>query len=287
MFFLGKCGENIGRIMSLEIVVKNDLTFNQRIKFLIADRSDFAAFYQVVLIQSYASLKLEEGDIVVDGGANCGFFTLLASKAVGGSGKVVAVEPDYMNFQKLERNVRLNHLTNVILQRKALWNTPGMLLELHGKGVDTRVKEDRTRFLKPTGKFVETTTLDKILDDHNLVGCLKIKADIEGAELEALRPSMNAIRSAEQICVEAHGKKSMLHLQHVFSSLGFRTTLYQPEKFSRFALKIMRHPILAMKTEIANSFATSQRILMSLVPNSILGNWKGEELLIMHGRRLL
>src|SRR5215469_2942786 len=64
---------------------------------------------------------VREGDTVIDGGANIGFFTVYLAHLVGPKGKVIAIEPGQNNIWKLEENVRLNKLTNVEIIRKPLW----------------------------------------------------------------------------------------------------------------------------------------------------------------------
>ena len=50
-------------------------------KVVLLRRSDFAAFYQVVIENIYSPLlsNIKEGDVVVDAGANIGLFSILAS----------------------------------------------------------------------------------------------------------------------------------------------------------------------------------------------------------------
>ncbi|MDQ3975375.1 MAG: FkbM family methyltransferase, partial [Thermoproteota archaeon] len=52
------------------------------------------------------------GDIVVDIGAHIGRYTLIAAKRVSLNGKVIAIEANPDNFEMLNRNVKLNQLTN-------------------------------------------------------------------------------------------------------------------------------------------------------------------------------
>jgi FkbM family methyltransferase len=49
----------------------------------------------------------EQGDFVVDIGANIGWYSIIASRLVGATGKVVSFEPDPTNLQLLEKNVAL------------------------------------------------------------------------------------------------------------------------------------------------------------------------------------
>jgi FkbM family methyltransferase len=70
---------------------------------------------------------VRRGDTIVDAGANAGYYTIIGSRLVGDKGKVYAFEPEPANFALLEKNVRLNGLTNVVLERKALSNRKGSI----------------------------------------------------------------------------------------------------------------------------------------------------------------
>ncbi len=51
---------------------------------------------------------LKPGGVVVDVGANLGYFSVLAAALVGESGRVMAFEPDPANFRLLQENIALN-----------------------------------------------------------------------------------------------------------------------------------------------------------------------------------
>jgi FkbM family methyltransferase len=69
---------------------------------------------------------IHPGDVVVDVGANIGYYTLLAARAVGPTGHVYAVEPDPANFALLERNVTHNgYADRVTLVQAAAGAEPG------------------------------------------------------------------------------------------------------------------------------------------------------------------
>lgn len=55
-----------------------------------------------------------EGDVCVDAGANCGYFSLLLAQRVGVSGKVIAIEAAPENVQRLRENVELNGVTDIV-----------------------------------------------------------------------------------------------------------------------------------------------------------------------------
>ena len=111
--------------------------------------------------------SLRPGDVVVDVGANVGYYTVLAGRLVGDAGRVYAFEPDPVSFAIMQRNVRLSGLRNVVLEPKAVSNEPGSIrLFLSDKN-----KGDH-RIYQPEGEqrdFIE-------------VEAVPLDADLEGVE---------------------------------------------------------------------------------------------------------
>ena len=64
--------------------------------------------------------EIKNGDIVMDVGADYGYFSLLASGLVGNDGKVYAFEPFPFAYQNLIENIKLNKFTNIIPIQKAV-----------------------------------------------------------------------------------------------------------------------------------------------------------------------
>src|SRR5207245_2930011 len=76
-------------------------------------------------VTAYLMKLIESGMVVVDIGANVGYYTLLAAEKVGSHGKVLAFEPEPSRYALLEKNVRANDLKNVIPVQKAVSNKTG------------------------------------------------------------------------------------------------------------------------------------------------------------------
>lgn len=119
------------------------------------------------------------GDVVIDGGANVGFFTVLLSKLVGPDGLVIAVEPSGRNFKKLEANLALNGCSNVITVEKALShdNEPVRFYEKPDNGEDGCFGDGEHRMVPAV--TLETLALGRIVR--------MVKLDIEGYEANALQ----------------------------------------------------------------------------------------------------
>ena len=60
-----------------------------------------------------ATSYLKQGSTVIDIGAHIGYYTLLFARAVGSTGKVIAVEPDPQNLSLLRKNISANGYENV------------------------------------------------------------------------------------------------------------------------------------------------------------------------------
>ena len=63
---------------------------------------------------------IKKGDIVVDLGANIGYYTLILAQLVGEFGHVYAFEPEPSNFELLSKNVKENNHNHVTLVQKAV-----------------------------------------------------------------------------------------------------------------------------------------------------------------------
>lgn len=117
------------------------------------------------------------GMTVVDVGANLGYYSLLASKLVGPSGRVVALEPNSENCRLLLSSLRLNATTNVQLLPVAADASRGWAYYSTHVGSNGGLIAD-SELLSHPGTVVPTFPLDDLVDGP--VGFLKM--DVEGAE---------------------------------------------------------------------------------------------------------
>ena len=85
-----------------------------------------AGSYEPELLR-FLNSNLNRGGIFVDAGANIGFYTAYASRAIGPSGCVIAFEPHPLTSSVLAENITLNELVNVTIVRAALGNRVGEL----------------------------------------------------------------------------------------------------------------------------------------------------------------
>lgn len=136
--------------------------------------------------------ELRPGSVVLDIGANIGYFTLLFAKAVGPQGHVYAFEPDPENFTLLQSNVAQNDYRNVTLERKAVSATSGVLRLF----LCEQNRGDHRIYDSGDGRACVTIESTR-LDDYFASGVPNIdliKMDIQGAEFSAVQGMQNVLR---------------------------------------------------------------------------------------------
>jgi FkbM family methyltransferase len=145
----------------------------------------------------------KEGDVVIDIGAAFGFYTIIGAKRVGTNGKVVAIEALRDSFKMLNRNIKLNRLTNVISLNYAVYSKETKVKLYHNYSIM------RERAGGYTNKYVEASanTLDYLLQLKEITDVNWIKIDVEGAEFEVLKGATNVLSKSKDIAllIEIHG----------------------------------------------------------------------------------
>jgi FkbM family methyltransferase len=130
---------------------------------------------------------LRRGDHFVDCGANLGYFTLAAARAVGERGRVDAFEPDPINRARLERHLEMNGSpAHVRVHPVAVADQAGEATLYHPVG-DARNHGEASLFA-PSGVATQAYTVPTGRLDQLVSGKPRlVKMDVEGAELTALR----------------------------------------------------------------------------------------------------
>jgi len=137
--------------------------------------------------------EVRPGDVVLDIGANIGYYTLQFAQLVGPQGKVIAFEPDTKNFGLLKRSVEANGFANVELVNAVQADRTGRLA-LHRSA---RNPGDHRLALAHGGENRETAEVDVTSIDAFFGGRDKrvdfIKMDIQGSELLAIQGAREVI----------------------------------------------------------------------------------------------
>jgi FkbM family methyltransferase len=140
--------------------------------------------------------EIKPGDIILDIGANIGYYTLIFANLVGKNGKVFAFEPEPSNFELLQKNIHMNNYKNIIFEQKAVGKVE--------KKIDLYLSEKRTgmhRIYKSKHTSDNSVPVDMINLDNYFMNNYKnqeinfIKIDIEGSEFGALQGLQNILKN--------------------------------------------------------------------------------------------
>lgn len=148
--------------------------------------------------------ELKEGMIVIDVGANIGYYTLLAASIVKNTGKVYALEPDPRNFCLLNENIEINKYSNIVE------TYPIAISDVTGKAIFHLSNKTNLNTMLDPAKYsttfpsikdkieVKTMSIDDFMHDKGYVNFIRM--DIEGFEVEAFNGMMTTLYKSKPPC---------------------------------------------------------------------------------------
>ena len=170
------------------------------------------ATYQVWKFEDYKNklFTIQPTDTIIDIGGHIGSFSIWASKQAS-NGKVYTFEPNVENFHLLKENKELNQISNLEIFNLAVSNNIGEVILFNSVYQNLGHSLYENHLLNKT--IVQSTTLDKILEDNRLEKVDLLKVDAEGAEYSILlNASAHTLQKIDKIILEYHD-----YLNHGFT----------------------------------------------------------------------
>lgn len=180
-----------------EVIYKNEIFVNLKKSF------------EYSTLQLFSTL-VKGGDVIIDVGANSGFYSIFYSKLVGDTGEVHAFEPDTDTYSLLQENLRLNNCGNVLTYNFALSNKESRIEMVSFSHRDLKLQSgDSFKYIRevPEDKMNENKhtinafRLDDLEEFNTALKIDYIKIDVEGAELLVLQGSINTILKYRPIII--------------------------------------------------------------------------------------
>lgn len=180
--------------------------------------------------QGFAMHFLRAGDLFVDGGANCGTYTVAVGAAT--DAEIIAIEPVPATFATLQRNVALNGLaTRVSCLNIALGAQPGRVrMTASHDSMNAVIHEDVA--VDADAIDVATDTLDRLLGGRSPT---MLKLDVEGYEWFALAGATELLQrpALTAVIVELNGTGSTYgvadaEVHRLICEAGFSPVAYSP-----------------------------------------------------------
>jgi FkbM family methyltransferase len=143
---------------------------------------------------------IHSGMVVLDIGANVGYYSLLAAGNVGASGKVFAFEPEPSRHRLLEKNIQANGCKQIVSVQMAVSNKTGTARLYLDPGKNPG---DHRLYDSNDGResiVVETVRLDDFFRDNDSPIHF-IKMDIQGTEMAALEGMGDIIKRNDDLVI--------------------------------------------------------------------------------------
>ncbi len=125
---------------------------------------------------------IKPNNTVIDIGANIGFYAIQLSKFVGKNGKIIAFEPDTLNYLRLKKNC--SNYKNIQCLNFAVGTNKGILkLYKSVLNVDHRLypSENYTNY-----EEINVISIDEYLNENKIIPNW-IKIDVQGFELSVIK----------------------------------------------------------------------------------------------------
>ncbi|NQV44724.1 MAG: FkbM family methyltransferase [Rhodospirillales bacterium] len=147
---------------------------------------------------SYLEKWVTPDSIVIDVGANAGFFTVQFAKWLGPQGAVIAIEPEANNVTRLQKAIKKQNCEDRVTIIQAVAAEKAGMLRLcinPDHPGDHRIGD--------SGIAIPAVTLDELVKEQESTKISFIKIDVQGAEIRVLRGAREILeRHAPAMFVE-------------------------------------------------------------------------------------
>jgi FkbM family methyltransferase len=220
----------------------------------LGETVDVSLFLQQYEVEVSAAIEKygRAGMTALDIGANIGAHTLRLAKKIGPTGTVHAFEPTDFAFEKMQRNLELNAITNVVPHKLALSTN-----NLRSQRIQYRSSWPTNGLALEKESVVDFQRLDDVLKELRTGKVSLIKLDVDGNEYSVLRGGEAMLRRDQPIILlEVWGPNFTFDETNPFvflKTLGYRFFDLQTE-VELPSVESLRRRVSAGKELIDHSF---------------------------------
>lgn len=183
--------------------------------FFYIDHNTSFGYYLLLNImepKTYSEIVNKKGQLFIDVGANCGGYSIRASRNFK---KIISVEPVPIMQEIIRKNISLNCVNNIEIIDAAVSDYNG----------NSKLYVSRLGQLSSLSKFenyidtcyVNVMRLDKIIDEQGIIPDL-IKIDAEGAEVECILGLGKYINKIPELIVEISSSDKLKKISNILKA---------------------------------------------------------------------
>ncbi len=191
--------------------------------------------------------ELSFGNVVLDLGANIGYYAIMEARKIGGTGKIYAIEPDPRNVELLKKNIKLNEINDIFeFEQGAISNKDQNAEFILSSKTNLSSFDLEKSKNNPNSITVQTYDLGTYLKNKQRVDLIRM--DIEGHEIEVFDSLIKFSKDfkshlPKKIIFETHlgiYKKKKEHVKEIFNKIfdiGYKIKYFSSPNEPREALK--------------------------------------------------
>jgi len=178
---------------------------------------------------NYIYRAVKKDDVVIDIGANIGYYALMEARLVGDNGKIYAIEPAPQNFEILKKNISINGYKNIEVFNFAIGDKNGIekLYISNKSNWHSMVAFDA----QGSEKTIDVTilTIDTFLKDKKYPALIRM--DVEGYEDKIIRGMIETLKKDRplKLFIEIHPhimkKDDVVFLFNILKQYKFEITM--------------------------------------------------------------
>jgi FkbM family methyltransferase len=204
-------------------IIIDDIPF----KSYFSDRTNFYTFKEIFYDNIYYDevVKVEENDVVVDIGANVGFFSIYANQFK--PKKIICLEPDIKSYITLLENTKnfdtINCYNLAISDENGI--TPFCYSDISSAGSHLKKFHDIIDNNINLETNVLTIDIEKLFDLFNIKHIDYLKLDCEGGEQDIFKTiQVSTLKNIKKIALEFHSVEIKNQITDKLTQNGFEIT---------------------------------------------------------------
>jgi FkbM family methyltransferase len=175
--------------------LNGNIKFNNRLEFL-------KCLEEIFLKEIYKTRFKTETPFILDCGANIGL-SVLYFKTINPHAKIIAFEPDEINYNLLTSNITSMNLKDIEVKKEAVWKENTTIQFIEEGNVSSRIETGKSS--NAAASIAKKKVKATRLRDYLITKVDFLKIDIEGAEYEVVNDIQDKLFLVDNLFIEYHG----------------------------------------------------------------------------------